>query len=559
MKRYSYILIILFLISSLSFSAVLFLTNDYRAILYNGSSYIKGHYSGNLNGQYPCRVQVYYIAPNIKDVFNVSDSELLKSFILLDNGDKFFKDPKNGPSLDKNIYNLLNVGDFVYKVNWRKFPDIYQNKIVFPKSFKLIDMVTFVNIINFPIYTEDLLKDYITSNGATVTVYESKPKYHILINKSEYKNLPVSLKVWGDCKKVIWTINNENYNKKMLTFVATRNEYDIKLTVIGELGTSASTTIKMNFKDLLTYEYKETEVANHFVVKGDWFIPFFNVSGSATITYNGQANFIGFEFEKNKTIVHRFVMKDLIPPKIVDNSDHEFYENEPFKVNMDFYDNSGVNYSIFLNKTKVSDFSTMTLKYGKYVLSAVATDNFGNTSRYSTEIKVLDTIPPVVKITNYTVNEGQSFFLDASKCTDNGTIVSYKWILDDKIFYGKRVKVHFDKSGKYNGSLIVTDDSLNTGVGNFTITVKDNIPPLLIFSSTTITASPNEIVDLKPFMASDDSGKVVITWILKNPKVFFVGREFKYKFNNPGKYDIDVIAQDKYHNQTLVKLTIVIK
>jgi hypothetical protein len=518
-----------------------------------------GTYSGTLTGTFPAYVDVYYVAPNIKEVFNVSDPEFLRSFILLSNGQKIFKNPKYGFSLSKNIYDLLNIGDAIYKVNWKSFPVISEDKIVFPKGFDLMSMVNFVKIIKFPVYTEDLLRDYISSNGATVTVYESKPKYSLTINKSDYKNLPVSLKVSGNVKRVLWKIGSTSYEGKFFTFVATKSNYDIHLKVIGDLGTVSSTDITMKFLNLMSYSFEVNHVPNTFTVRGNWYIPFFGVTGSATISYNGQINFIGFEYKKHKTIVHRFVMEDKMPPQIVDKCNHKFYDNEPLKVDFDFYDNSGVNSTILLDGKRVTNYSTITLPYGKYMLTVKATDNFGNLSSYSTKITVLDTIPPVARVRNYTVNEGEEFYLDGSKCTDNGTIISYKWIVGNEVYYGKKVKIQIDKSGIYNGSLIVTDDSYNTDVANFKITVKDNVPPLLIFSNTTIHASPNEILDLHPFIVSDDSGKVSVIWIMKEPRVFSTGRNFKYSFKKPGKYLIDVIAQDPSHNQTMVQLTIVIK
>ncbi len=544
----------------ISFASVLFITSAAsETILYNGYSCIVGTYSGTLTGTFPANVSVYYIAPRIKEAFNVSNPEFLRSFVLLSNGQKIFRNPKYGFSVSKNIYNLLNVGDTIYKVKWKRFPVISKGKIVFPKDFDLMSMVNFVKIIKFPVYTEDLLRDYIASNGATVTVCESKPKYTLIINKSNYKNLPVSLRVSGNVEKVLWKIGKETYEGKSLTFVATKDNYDVCLKVTGDLGTISSTNITMKFLNLMSYSFKVDRVPNTFSVKGNWYIPFFGVTGSATISYNGQINFIGFEYKKYETIVHEFVMKDRMPPRIVDRCNHKFYDNEPLKISFDFYDNSGVHSSIFLNEEKVTDYSTLNLPYGKYTLTVKATDNFGNLSTYSTEITVLDTIPPIARIQNYIVNEGEEFYLDGSKCTDNGTIISYKWIIDSEVYYGKRVKIKIDKSGNYKGSLIVTDDSYNTDVANFKITVKDNVPPLLIFSNTTIHASPNEVLDLHPFIVSDDSGKVSVIWIMKEPRVFAMGKNFKYTFKKPGEYSINVIAQDPSHNQTMVQLTIVIK
>ena len=549
----------LILIITLSFSSVLFLAPDSTAFFYTGHSLIKGEYRGELKGNFPTIVQTYYIAPNVRDVFNLKDPEFLESFILLENGDKIFKNKNQGFWLSPNIYDLIDVGDKVYKVKWKNFPKVLQASIVFPKSFNLMDIAKFVNIINFPIYTEDLLKQYLISNGSTVTVEESKPKFKVIINKSDYKNLPVSLTVTGDCKESLWRIGEKTYISKTLTFVATKNTYNINLTVIGNLNTSASTSIQMNFENLMSYTYQATELGNTFRLDGNWYVPFFNYTGNSTITYNGQADFLAFEFKKSKTVVHRFSIKDKMPPEITDNSLHEFYENQPFNLKVCFFDNSGVNYSILLNNKKLTDFSTLTLKYGRYKLSVTATDNFGNSTSYSTEIRVLDTIPPIAKVSNYIVNENQTFVLDGSKSTDNGTIVSYKWIIGDKVFYGKRVKTELNKSGEYKASLIVTDDSLNTDVANFTIIVKDNVPPLLIFSQTTIQASKDQVLTFKPFMAKDDSGKVTITWVMKDPKVFHIGKEFRYKFSKNGKYFIDVIAQDTYHNQIMIRLTVIIK
>jgi hypothetical protein len=555
------ILLILSLISivTLSFSAVLFLAPDSTAFFYTGHSLIKGEYTGEFKGKFPTTVQTYYIAPNIRDVFNLKDPEFLESFILLENGDKIFKNKSQGPWLSPNIYNLIDVGNEVYKVKWKDFPKVLQTSIIFPKSFKLMDMAKFVNIIKFPIYTEDLLKEYLLSKGSTVTITQSKPKFKVIINKSNYKNLPVSLSIVGDCKKSVWRIGKKAYSSKTLTFVATKNTYNINLTVIGSLNTSESTSINMSFKDLLSYTYQATNLGNTFRLNGNWYVPFFSYTGNSTITYNGQANFLAFEFKKTKTVVHRFSIKDKMPPKIIDDSLHKFYENQPFKPTVYFFDGSGVNYTILLNNKKLTDFSTLTLKYGKYRLSITATDNFGNATSYSTEIRVLDTIPPTAKVSNYIVNENQTFVLDGSKSTDNGTIVSYKWVIGNKILYGKRVKTELNKSGEYKASLIVTDDSFNTDVANFTITVKDNVPPLLIFSQTTIQASKDQILTFKPFMAKDDSGNVIITWVMKEPKVFYIGKEFKYKFLKDGKYFIDVIAQDPYHNQTMIRLTVIIK
>ncbi len=554
--------IILFIISlyiTLSFAGVLFLAGDSTAVYYTSYSYVKGEYTGKISGRYPTDIINYYIAPTIRNAFVVTDPEFFKSFILLGNGMKFFKLSKDGPSISSNIYNLLNVGDKVYKVSWSNFPKLSLGKVIFPPSFKLMDMVKFVNAIDFPIYTEDLLKDYISSKGATLTIFESKPKFNLIINRSKYLNLPVSVTATGDCERVVWNLNGKIIYNNSFTFIPTQTSYKLSLKVTGKLKTTSSTSITMNFKPILSYKFIQQDVANRLSLKGKWYVPFFGVTNSATIVYNGKISFLAFEYKPHETIVHRFVMEDRMPPTIVDNCNHKFYTTDPFKVNFNFYDNSGFNYQICLNGKRISNYSTMTLDYGKHDLTVRATDNFGNYTVYSTTIRVLDTIPPVIKVSNYSVNENQIFYLDASKCTDNGTIISYKWIVDNKILYGKRVKISLNKSGIYKASLMVTDDSLNVSVANFTIKVKDNVPPLLIFSSTTVEASVDKIVQLSPFMAKDDSGKVSITWIMENPKVFFVGNIFKYKFMKVGTYKIKVIAQDPYHNQTMVLLTVVVK
>ncbi|MFW6176638.1 MAG: NosD domain-containing protein [Thermoplasmatota archaeon] len=72
-----------------------------------------------------------------------------------------------------------------------------------------------------------------------------------------------------------------------------------------------------------------------------------------------------------------------------------------------------------------------------------------------------------------TVKVGEEFTLDGSGSSDNEKIVSYEWDLGDgETKSGKEIIYSYDKAGKYDVTLTVTDEAENTDTDTITITVE---------------------------------------------------------------------------------------
>jgi len=99
---------------------------------------------------------------------------------------------------------------------------------------------------------------------------------------------------------------------------------------------------------------------------------------------------------------------------------------------------------------------------GNYVVTLTVTDADLNTSTDQVTIVVEDDEdPPTIRLNNRTIAPGGSTLitLDASRCSDNGMIVNYTWILEegDLFLYGENVEYDFEKPGKYDVGLTVVD------------------------------------------------------------------------------------------------------
>ncbi|MCX7875081.1 MAG: PKD domain-containing protein [Melioribacteraceae bacterium] len=133
----------------------------------------------------------------------------------------------------------------------------------------------------------------------------------------------------------------------------------------------------------------------------------------------------------------------------------------------DCYDTDG-NIETYLwsfdNRTSKSEIKTdySFPKPGIYFVKLIVTDNSTAINKSSEEIiKVIINNPPL-PITNqkYLIAENDEITFDATKSFDkDGKIISYMWLINNKIYEGAITKYKFIKAGIYNVKLIIKDDS----------------------------------------------------------------------------------------------------
>jgi PKD repeat protein len=113
---------------------------------------------------------------------------------------------------------------------------------------------------------------------------------------------------------------------------------------------------------------------------------------------------------------------------------------------------------------------------GIHNITLVVSDRAGNQASDTMTVTVIDSTAPIVVVgEDARIESGSSFVFDGTASTDNVGILNWTWSFE---YNGTIVKYHtdafefvFKKDGNYTITLIVTDQSGNTGTGSMVITV----------------------------------------------------------------------------------------
>jgi len=250
-------------------------------------------------------------------------------------------------------------------------------------------------------------------------------------------------------------------------------------------------------------------------------------------------------------------IKDLFPPTVeIKKNEVEYPLGTPktpeeilHDAGVEVSDNSGETITPEVDMSGV-DFN----KPGSYEVEVKATDSAGNTTVGKVTIKVLDTTPPVLNITNgeqtYEVGKQKT---PAEILADAGVTVT-----DDS---GEEIKpevdmsgVDFNKPGDYEAEVKATDSSGNSVTGKITIHVVDTTPPVITGEKGKSfpkgkTLTEEQLLKELNIKVTDNSGEEI------KPEIDMS----KVDFNKPGKYPVEIKATDSAGNMITktVEITIV--
>ncbi len=202
---------------------------------------------------------------------------------------------------------------------------------------------------------------------------------------------------------------------------------------------------------------------------------------------------------------------------------------------------------------------------GVYNVVLTVWDAFGNMDIDIKVVTVLDLDPPVAMIEpEMVVDMGAPFYLDATQCWDNQGIVEYLWSIDPDGLnitrVGERVSVTIEEPGEYDGTLKLTDPAGHWTMANFTITVRDIVPPVA-------DAGPDQTVDQGSEMTFDGSsctdnvGVVTWRWVIRMPEgsVTLYGVHPTFVFNESGEYLVTLEVSDAAGKMALDTITVTVQ
>lgn len=110
---------------------------------------------------------------------------------------------------------------------------------------------------------------------------------------------------------------------------------------------------------------------------------------------------------------------------------------------------------------------------GDHLVTLTVTDTQGVSDSITVTVTVAGNAAPVVNIDAPDLVEvGETFTLDGSASTDDGTIASFTWDAGGTVLTGATVEHLFSAAGVYEITLVATDDAGLTGEATHTLTVE---------------------------------------------------------------------------------------
>ena len=195
------------------------------------------------------------------------------------------------------------------------------------------------------------------------------------------------------------------------------------------------------------------------------------------------------------------------------------------------------------------------INIGQYSFTILARDSYGNTVIQDCIVDVLDGRDPIIEINNnidvsYTKKLTENEILGMCTIKDTSQIKETTVNIDE---YSN----NFNSLGVYNCQITSIDIYDNTTTKNFTITVIDDIPPVIVKKNITVVYPYNElsVEDIKSFITANDK----IEGLLSEENITLNSDDLdNYKSNHTklGLYQIEAIVSDSKGNTTSVVLNI---
>ncbi len=251
------------------------------------------------------------------------------------------------------------------------------------------------------------------------------------------------------------------------------------------------------------------------------------------------------------TITTTYISFDDLPPVIANdtiNSAIIAYVNEKFDVNeikkkITAYDE---NDGIIEIKIQEDNYSINYNKLGTYAIIFSATDNSGNTSTLTINIKIIDNIAPTIK-GQKNLNSYMSNPLTIEQIKETLTITdNYDTNLKTLTLKEDNYSSNKQKEGNFTISFFATDNSNNkSDVYTITIKTTDDIAP-------TIKGSSSYTIDIKNQLdISIITNQLTITDnIDTNPTLEIASNTYTSNYFKVGIYQISFISKDKNNNET---------
>ncbi|MDA3905174.1 MAG: PKD domain-containing protein [Bacteroidales bacterium] len=193
-------------------------------------------------------------------------------------------------------------------------------------------------------------------------------------------------------------------------------------------------------------------------------------------------------------------------------------------------------------------------KHGLYNIRLTVTDNFdGECNTNVDSFNVWINASPVANAgddIHCSINEIINF--DGSKSNDSdGHLISYEWNFADGVKEGDKIVSHsFNKAGKYNVTLKVTDNSAvknNISVDKMIVWV--NNPPIAK-AGKDIEIAVDELLTLDAGNSIDKDGEIAeFVWSSAN-QFEKLEKVVTHKFSSPGKYEVKLKVKDNSGTKT---------
>jgi len=383
-----------------------------------------------------------------------------------------------------------------------------------------------------------------------------------------------------------WTIEGTEYNGEEVTHgFSLPGYYTITLTIEDSMGKTDSDTVNITVVDetppvadagedrtvaveeVVTFNasgsYDNVGITNYtWTLKGEDYYKeeiqhiFINEGVyEATLTVRDEAG------NSDSDSVNITVMDQTYP--VADaGPDQTVNVGEIFTLNgSDSYDFVGItNYTwtcestVLYGEEVTHSFSTA----GTYTFTLNVTDEAGNYDTDTVNITVIgDTTPPVADAgPDQNVGIDETFTLNGSGSSDDGTIVNYTWIHDSLELYGEEVTHSFSTVGTYTFTLNVSDEGGNYDTDIVNITVEDQTSPTANAGGNR-TVYVNSTVVFDGSNSTDNVGIIEYTWTIEGDE--YNGVEVSYIFTETGTYDVTLNVTDAAGNYDTDTITVTVK
>lgn len=199
------------------------------------------------------------------------------------------------------------------------------------------------------------------------------------------------------------------------------------------------------------------------------------------------------------------------------------------------------------------------LKYGTYTYTAVATDNYNESSAPVTRTITVQNVPPTLtafNLSSNTINEGQSASAILSATDPGADVISFlingKSVGTDPTLSGTRSLGTslglFDIPGTYTFQAQAEDDGgAFSNIIPQTLTVKD-VPPTITSVTVPLTVQTGNPFDISALATDPGSLPLTYDWDFSNNGLFtdLVGQSGQWTFSSGGTYTVGLKVADGY-------------